>query len=65
MHPIGPRIGATGGLAVRKCPRLFVGGEWIEPSADQTVGVIEVHSETAIGRAHHVGDGDPLRGGRT
>jgi hypothetical protein len=33
MLPIDPRIGATGGLAVRKCPRLVIGGEWVEPVA--------------------------------
>ena len=33
MLPVGQRIGATGGLEVRKCPRLFIGGERIEPSA--------------------------------
>jgi len=35
MLPIGPRNGATGGLAVRKCPRLFTGGECDEAGLDE------------------------------
>ena len=62
MQPIGPRIGATGGLAVRKCPRLSIGGERIERWSDQTAGVIEVHPGPAVGRVDHA-DVDPLGGG--
>ena len=62
MQPIGPQIGATGGLAVRKCPRLLVGGERVGPWSDQTVGVIEVHSGTATGRIDDAGGADRLGG---
>jgi aldehyde dehydrogenase (NAD+) len=34
---------------VRKCPRLFIGGEWIEPASPEVIEVIEAHSERVIG----------------
>jgi hypothetical protein len=43
MLPIGQRIGATGGLEVRKCPRLFIGGEPVESTRSQAVGITGIH----------------------
>ncbi len=60
MQPIGPRIGATGGLAVRKCPRLLVGGERVDGWSDQAVGLIDVHAGTATGRVDDAGNPDRL-----
>jgi hypothetical protein len=65
MQPIGPRIGATGGLAVRKCPRLLVGGERDDPWSDQAIGLIGVHAGTATGRVDDAGNADRLGGSPT
>jgi hypothetical protein len=48
MQPIGRRIGATGGLAVRKYPRLSHSGGWIEASSGQKPAVMAEHAETVI-----------------
>ena len=50
MLPIGQRIGATGGLEVRKCPRLFIGGERAALGLQQWVGIA-----VAIGRSRRPG----------
>ena len=34
---------------MRKCPRLFIGGEWAQPSSDARIQVVEAHSEEVIG----------------
>ncbi len=36
-----PRIGTTGGLAVRKCPRLLIGNAWVEHSSDGVIRMVD------------------------
>jgi betaine-aldehyde dehydrogenase len=58
MLPIGPSSGPLGGLAVRKCSSLFVGGEWIEPASTNVIQVTEAHSEQVIGEVPDAGVAD-------
>jgi aldehyde dehydrogenase (NAD+) len=43
---------------VRKCPRLFIGGEWAEPSSGAVIAVTEAHSEEVIGEVPSAGEPD-------
>ena len=50
MLPVGPRPGARGGLEVRSCSRLIIGGSWVEPLSTATLEVVEAHSQRVVGR---------------
>jgi acyl-CoA reductase-like NAD-dependent aldehyde dehydrogenase len=43
---------------MRTYPRLFVGGEWCEPSTAETIEVVEAHSEEVIARVPSAGPAD-------
>jgi aldehyde dehydrogenase (NAD+) len=45
-------------LAVRTCPSLFVGGQWIEPASTDVIQVTEAHSERAMGEVPDAGGTD-------
>jgi hypothetical protein len=49
MLPVGPRPGARGGLEVRSCSRLFIGGPWVGPRSAVVLEVVGAHSGRAMG----------------
>jgi betaine-aldehyde dehydrogenase len=46
---------------MRDYPRLFVGGEWCEPSTSEIIEVVEAHSELIMGRVPRAGPADVER----
>jgi betaine-aldehyde dehydrogenase len=43
---------------VRTCPRLFIGGEWVEPDSTGVIRVVEAHTEQLIGEVPDAGAAD-------